>query len=152
MSSDINMSTFDSLDNTFKVKPTKALDANLKKVREDNNLPVPPNNADKDLEDDFQEAREMLKRTAQYSEEAVKGILHIAKNSDHPRAYEVAGQLIKTMQENAKDMLDVQEKKSKIAAEAKATKPAGGVVNNNLFVGSTKDLLRALNKDVIDHE
>ena len=146
------MNTFDSLDNTFKAKPTKALDANLKQVREKNNLPVPPNDAEKDLEDDFQEAREMLKRTAQYSEEAVKGILHIAKNSDHPRAYEVAGQLIKTMQENAKDMLDVQEKKSKVDAETKATKPSGGVTNNNLFVGSTKDLLRALNKDVIEHE
>jgi len=146
------MSTFDSLDDTFKAKPTKALDANLKQVREKNNLPVPPNDAEKDLEDDFQEAREMLKRTAQYSEEAVKGILHIAKNSDHPRAYEVAGQLIKTMQENAKDMLDVQEKKSKVDAESKTTKPSSGVTNNNLFVGSTKDLLRALNKDVIDHE
>ena len=146
------MSTFDNLDDTFKAKPTKALDANLKKVREDNNLPVPPHDANKDLEDDFQEAREMLKRTAQYSEEAVKGILHIAKNSDHPRAYEVAGQLIKAMQENAKDMLEVQEKKSKVDAEAKGNKPSGGTVNNNLFVGSTKDLLRALNKDVIDHE
>lgn len=146
------MSTFDNLDDTFKAKPTKALDANLKQVREKNNLPVPPNDAEKDLEDDFQEAREMLKRTAQYSEEAVKGILHIAKNSDHPRAYEVAGQLIKTMQENAKDMLDVQEKKSKVDAESKTTKPSSGVTNNNLFVGSTKDLLRALNKDVIDHE
>ena len=146
------MSTFDSLDDTFKVKPTKALDTNLKKVRTDNNLPAPPHDANKDLEDDFQEAREMLKRTAQYSEEAVKGILHIAKNSDHPRAYEVAGQLIKTMQENAKDMLDVQEKNKKVDAEMGNNKPAGGVVNNNLFVGSTKDLLRALNKDVIDHE
>lgn len=148
------MSTFDSLDQTFKVKPTKALEANLKQVRQDNNLPAPPNDVNKDLEDDFQEAREMLKRTAQYSEEAVKGILHIAKNSDHPRAYEVAGQLIKTMQENAKDMLDVQEKKSRIAAETKNKNPAGGVTNNNLFVGSTKDLLRALNKDsdVIEHE
>jgi len=146
------MSTFDSLDDTFKTKPTKALDANLKKVREDNNLPAPPHDANKDLEDDFQEAREMLKRTAEYSEEAVKGILHIAKNSDHPRAYEVAGQLIKTMQENAKDMLDVQEKKKKVDAEMGNNKPAGGVTNNNLFVGSTKDLLRALNKDVIDHE
>jgi len=145
------MSTFDSLDDTFKVSPTKALNSNLKKVREDNNLPTPVSTPEKELEDDYQEAREMLKRTAEYSEEAVKGILHIAKNSDHPRAYEVAGQLIKTMQENAKDMLDVQEKKSKIAAETKP-KSTGGVTNNNLFVGSTKDLLRALNKDIIEHE
>ena len=145
------MSTFDNLDDTFKVSPTKALDTNLKQVRINNNLPAPPANPDKELEDDYQEAREMLKRTADYSEQAVKGILHVAKNSDHPRAYEVAGQLIKTMQDNAKDMLYVQEKKNK--ATASKDTPSGGVVtNNNLFVGSTKDLLRALNKDIIDNE
>lgn len=145
------MSTFDNLDDTFKVPPTKALDTNLKQVRINNNLPAPPANPDKELEDDYQEAREMLKRTADYSEQAVKGILHVAKNSDHPRAYEVAGQLIKTMQDNAKDMLYVQEKKNK--ATASKDKPAGGAVtNNNLFVGSTKDLLRALNRDIIDNE
>lgn len=146
------MSTFDKLDNEFKVKPTRALDANLKQVREKNNLPAPPSNAEKELEDDFQEAREILKRTAEYSEEAVKGILHIAKNSDQPRAYEVAGQLIKALQDNAKDILEVQEKKKKVDSGFKIANPSGGVTNNNLFVGSTKDLLRALNKDVIDHE
>ena len=49
---------FDSLDNTFETKDkTKALESNLKQTRVDNNLPVPPANAEKDLEDDFQEAR-----------------------------------------------------------------------------------------------
>ena len=149
------MSTFDDLDDAFKVSPTKALDANLKRTRKDNNLPTPPANTKKDLEDDFQEARDMLKRNAEYSEEAVKGILHIAKNSDHPRAYEVAGQLIKTMQENAKDMLEVQERKKKVDIDNGPKQPTG-VTNNNLFVGSTKDLLRALNKqeaqEVIEHD
>lgn len=139
------MSTFDSLDNTFKVSPTKALDANLKQVRKDNNLPVPPSNPEKELEEDYQEARDILKRTADYSEEAIKGILHIAKNSDSARAYEVAGQLIKTLQDNAQGMLDVQEKKNK--ASASKDNPKGGTVNNNLFVGSTKDLLRMINKE-----
>lgn len=139
------MSTFDSLDDTFKVSPTKALDANLKQVRKDNNLPVPPSNPEKELEEDYQEARDILKRTADYSEEAIKGILHIAKNSDSARAYEVAGQLIKTLQDNAQGMLDVQEKKNK--ASASKDNPKGGTVNNNLFVGSTKDLLRMINKE-----
>ena len=144
------MSTFDSLDDKFKVSPTKALDTNLKEVREKNNLPTPVSNPEKELEDDYQEARELLKKTAAYSDEAIKGILHIAKNSDSARAYEVAGQLIKTLQDNAKDMLDVQEKKKKTSD--RPTQVGTGVTNNNLFVGSTKDLLRALNKDIIDHE
>ena len=140
---------FDSLDDTFQTKDkTKALESNLKQTRVDNNLPVPPANAEKDLEDDFQEARDILKRTAENSEEAVKGILHIARNSDQPRAYEVAGQLIKTLQDNAKDMLDVQDKAKKVKGEDAAPKSAS-VTNNNLFVGSTKDLLRAINAEKV---
>ena len=77
--------------------------------------------------------------------------MHIAKNSDSPRAYEVAGQLIKTLQDSAQSMLDIQEKKAKVSA-IKKIPVANSVTNNNLFVGSTKDLLRALNKDVIENE
>ncbi len=145
------MSTFDSLDNTFKVSPTRALDVNLKKTRIENNLPTPLPDQEKELESDFQDAREILKKTADYSEQAIQGILHIAKNSDSARAYEVVGQLIKTLQDNAQGILDVQEKKAKVSAIKKI--PVGNsVTNNNLFVGSTKDLLRALNKDVIENE
>ena len=108
------MSTFDSLDSTFKVSPTRALDANLKKTRIENNLPTPLPDQDKELESDFQDARDILKKTSDYSEQAIQGILHIAKNSDSARAYEVAGQLIKTLQDSALGMLDVQEKKAKV--------------------------------------
>ena len=144
---------FDSLDETFNTKDkTKALESNLKQTREDNNLPVPPANAEKDLEDDFQEARDILKRTAEYSEEAIKGMLHIARNSDQPRAYEVAGQLIKALQDNANAMMDVQDKAKKVKGEEVRSKN-NAVTNNNLFVGSTKDLLRALKDEkVIEHE
>lgn len=136
------MSTFDSLDQTFKTKSvTKALQTNLKAVREESGLPVPETSFSENFEEDFQEARDLLKRTAEYSEEAIKGILHIAKNSDHPRAYEVAGQLIKTLQDNAKDIMEIQEKAKKVKAD---TKIKTAVTNNNLFVGSTRDLLKAL--------
>ena len=145
------MSTFDSLDSTFKVSPTRALDVNLKKTRIENNLPTPLPDQDKELESDFQDARDILKKTSDYSEQAIQGILHIAKNSDSARAYEVAGQLIKTLQDSALGMLDVQEKKAKVSAIKKIT-VGNSVTNNNLFVGSTKDLLRALNKDVIENE
>ena len=127
------MSTFDSLDNTFKVSPTRALDVNLKKTRIENNLPTPLPDQDKELESDFQDARDILKKTSDYSEQAIQGILHIAKNSDSARAYEVAGQLIKTLQDSALGMLDVQEKKAKVSAIKKI--PVGNsVTNNNLFV------------------
>jgi len=144
---------FEELDATFNTKDkTKALESNLKQTREENNLPVPSANAEQDLEDDFQEARDILKRTAEYSEEAIKGMLHIARNSDQPRAYEVAGQLIKALQDNANAMMDVQDKAKKVKGEEVRAKN-NAVTNNNLFVGSTKDLLRALkDEQVIEHE
>jgi len=144
---------FEELDATFNTKDkTKALESNLKQTREENNLPVPSANAEQDLEDDFQEARDILKRTAEYSEEAIKGMLHIARNSDQPRAYEVAGQLIKALQDNANAMMDVQDKAKKVKGEEVKAKN-NAVTNNNLFVGSTKDLLRALkDEQVIEHE
>jgi len=144
---------FEELDATFNTKDkTKALESNLKQTREENNLPVPLANAEQDLEDDFQEARDILKRTAEYSEEAIKGMLHIARNSDQPRAYEVAGQLIKALQDNANAMMDVQDKAKKVKGEEVRAKN-NAVTNNNLFVGSTKDLLRALkDEQVIEHE
>ena len=144
---------FEELDATFNTKDkTKALESNLKQTREENNLPVPPANTEKDLEDDFQQARDILKRTAEYSEEAIKGMLHIARNSDQPRAYEVAGQLIKALQDNANAMMDVQDKAKKVKGEEVRSKN-NAVTNNNLFVGSTKDLLRALKDEkVIEHE
>lgn len=145
---------FEELDATFNTKDkTKALESNLKQTREENNLPVPLANAEQDLEDDFQEARDILKRTAEYSEEAIKGMLHIARNSDQPRAYEVAGQLIKALQDNANAMMDVQDKAKKVKGEEVKSNTTSGVTNNNMFVGSTKDLLRALKAEqVIDHE
>ena len=144
---------FEELDATFNTKDkTKALESNLKQTREEKNLPVPLANAEQDLEDDFQEARDILKRTAEYSEEAIKGMLHIARNSDQPRAYEVAGQLIKALQDNANAMMDVQDKAKKVKGEEVRAKN-NAVTNNNLFVGSTKDLLRALkDEQVIEHE
>ncbi len=70
----------------------------------------------------------------------VDGILHIAKNSDHPRAYEVAGQLIKTVSDAAKDLLEVQKRKKDIEKEDKPKIQT----QNNLFVGSTHELLKAM--------
>jgi len=94
----------------------------------------------KQIEDDAAHARETLHILIDKGSEAIDGILHIAKNSDHPRAYEVAGQLIKTVSDVAKDLLDVQKKKKELEQD----QPKNIQTQNNLFVGSTQDLLKAL--------
>ncbi len=92
------------------------------------------------IENDAERARETMHTLINKGNEAIDGILHIAKNSDHPRAYEVVGQLIKTVSDVAKDLLEVQKRKKeleKIDAPKIQTQ-------NNLFVGSTSELLKAM--------
>ena len=143
-------SGFESLDKSFNTKEiTKALESNLKKTQEERQLPaVDMSDEDKQIlhakqqEEDLQYARMMLKQAEAYNAEAIEGILHIARNSDQPRAYEVAGGLIKNLQDNAKDMIDVHERQKRVTADD----PKKGQIKtqNNLFVGSTKDLLKAI--------
>ena len=148
-----NNSGFESLDKSFNTKEiTKALESNLKKTQEERQLPaVDMSDEDKQAlhlkqqEEDLQYARMMLKQAEAYNAEAIEGILHIARNSDQPRAYEVAGGLIKNLQDNAKDMLDVHEKQKRITADD--PKARNIKTQNNLFVGSTKDLLKAIKED-----
>ena len=145
-----NNSGFESLDKSFNTKEiTKALESNLKKTQEERQLPaVDMSEEDKQAlhlkqqEEDLQYARMMLKQAEAYNAEAIEGILHIARNSDQPRAYEVAGGLIKNLQDNAKDMIDVHERQKRVTADD----PKKGQIKtqNNLFVGSTKDLLKAI--------
>lgn len=144
-------SGFEELDKSFNTKEiTKALETNLKKTEEERQLPaVDMSEEDKEAlhtkqqEEDLQYARSMLKQAEAFNAEAIEGILHIARNSDQPRAYEVAGGLIKNLQDNAKDMLDVHEKQKRITADDNKAK--GNIkTQNNMFVGSTKELLQAL--------
>ena len=145
--------TFEELDKSFNTKEiTKALESNLKKTQEERQLPaVDMSDEDKQAlivkqqEEDLQYARMMLKQAEAYNAEAIEGILHIARNSDQPRAYEVAGGLIKNLQDNAKDMLDVHEKQKRITADD--PKARNIKTQNNVFVGSTKDLLKAIKED-----
>ena len=77
---------------------------------------------------------------------AIDGILNLAKEGEHPRAYEVAGQLIKTQSEIAQNLLDLQDKLKKIK-DVKELGPKN--VTNALFVGSTTELQKMIkrNKD-----
>ena len=121
--------TFDNLNDKFNVMKTEEETTAI--------VPVP-------LDDDAAHARETLRNLIDKGNEAIDGILHIAKNSDHPRAYEVAGQLIKTVSDTAKDLLEVQKRKKDLEKEDKPKIQT----QNNLFVGSTHDLLKAMKQAV----
>ena len=69
---------------------------------------------DKDPDSDFEIGRENLYKLLDKGNDAIDGILALAKEGEHPRAYEVAGQLIKTVADVSKDLLELQEKLKKI--------------------------------------
>jgi hypothetical protein len=133
-----NNKVFDALDKTFETK-TKELETAK---------PVIEKAINDGLDSDFQEARDALKRAMVYGEEAIQGIMNVATNSDNPRAYEVAGQLIKSLSDQAKDMMDIQAKKKKIdETDGKPSVSKIGHQTNVLFNGSTSDLMKALKED-----
>jgi len=96
---------------------------------------------DKDPDSDFETGRENLYKLLDKGNDAIDGILALAKEGEHPRAYEVAGQLIKTVADVSKDLLELQEKLKKIKdVPNKGPKS----VTNALFVGSTTELQKLL--------
>lgn len=91
---------------------------------------------------DFEYARGNLINIIEKGNEALDGILDVAGMSQHPRSYEVAANLIKTMAEVNKDLMDLSIKKKNLEGE----KPPE-VVNNNLFLGSTAELQKLLKQN-----
>ena len=102
---------------------------------------VPERNKD-DVTKDYEYTRGNLYSIIEKGQEAINGILELAQESDQPRAYEVAGQLIKSVSDATDKLMDLQKKLKDVNAEEKEKGPS--TVNNALFVGSTADLAKML--------
>lgn len=107
---------------------------------------VMDNLPDETVQDDFDYARENMRQLIHKGQNALDGILTIASGSEHPRAYEVAAALMKTMAETNKDLLELQRTKKVLQKEDPKAPQLEGPQNvtNNLFVGSTADLQKML--------
>ena len=106
---------------------------------------VQSNPEDGDLNNDYQYARENLYNLIERGNDALEGILELAKEMEHPRAYEVASGLIKNVSETTMELLRMQ-KELKIMKEGEA--PKTNV--NNLYVGSTAELQEMLKGKTIN--
>lgn len=92
-------------------------------------------------ETDFQYARENLYNLIERGQDGLEELLEIAKQSQHPRAFEVVGQMIDKLANTNKELLNLHKTKKDIQAE----KPSGPMnVTNALFVGSTSELQKLL--------
>lgn len=112
-------------------------------------LPAVPKAPNTDLDDDYEFSREKYKALVEKGTDAIDHMMELALQSDHPRAYEVLGGMLK----NVSDMTDklvslhnniekVKSAKSAAASPAQQSSAAPSVTNNNVFVGSTTDLQR----------
>ena len=109
-----------------------------------NEKPVPAVVPQADVETDFDTGRGELYKLLEKGNQAIDWILALAKEGEHPRAYEVAGQLIKGQSEIAQNLLDLQDKLKKIK-DIKELGPKN--VTNALFVGSTTELQKMIKKN-----
>jgi|TARA_B110000438_G_C15721539_1_gene610068 hypothetical protein len=108
-------------------------------VQAEKNLPSIISN-DQDKGNDYKYSREIFYGLVERGQDAIEGILDIAKESEHPRVYEVAGQLIKTVGETTEKLIDLQAKMKELDKDN--TMP--DKVQNNLFVGSSAELQKLL--------
>ena len=96
-----------------------------------------------DIDNDYVNSRDNYYNLIDKGNEAIEGILEIAKEGQHPRAYEVAGQLIANVATTVDKLQDLQKKLKDLKAE---TKSADTKIQNALFVGSTAELQKMLNR------
>ena len=103
----------------------------------------PVDNNNETVDNDFKYARENLYNIIERGSDALNTLVDVANQSQHPRAFEVVGQLVKTLSDTNKDLLELQ-KKVKVIKKDIPDQPQN--VTNALFVGNTSELQKMINK------
>ena len=101
---------------------------------------------DESIDADYEYARENLKLFIEQGKVAMENIIFLAKEGESPRAYEVVGQLIKTLSDTNKDLLDLGKKVKDLKSKKDDTQQPSQHITNALFVGSTAELQKLIGK------
>ena len=102
-----------------------------------------------DIEKDYEYTRANLYSLIEKGQEAINGIMELAGEGGSPRAYEVAGQLIKSVADTTDKLIDLQKKLKDVEDESKKS-TTNNVTNNALFVGSTSELQKLLKQGFLN--
>ena len=102
-----------------------------------------------DIEKDYDYTRGNLYSLIEKGQEAINGIMEVAGETASPRAYEVAGQLIKSVADSTDKLMDLQKKLKDIEEDTQKT--TNTVTNNSLFVGSTAELSKLLKNGLLNN-
>ena len=131
------MENYDSIDKALNISDTDIIPTK----KED----APKKN---EVEKDYEYTRANLYSIIEKGQEAINGIMEVAGESASPRAYEVAGQLIKSVADTTDKLMDLQKKVKDVNEDAPKT---NNVTNNALFVGSTSELSKMLKKGFLNN-
>ena len=133
------MSKFDEIDEFLDVEPVDTSNNNkIEKVekKEDSTL-------------DYEYSRGNLYSLIEKGQETLNGIMELAGDSASPRAFEVAGQIIKSVADTTDKLMDLQKKVKEV--EEEKSKTTNNVTNNALFVGSTSELSKMLKQGILNN-
>lgn len=130
------MKNIENLNDIFNVDPTPEKPGELVVPEKMNSV------KELDIEDDYQLARQTMRKLLVNGEDTLKDLLELSKNSEHPRTYEVAGQFMKTLSDVSKDLLGLQKQVKDLNPEDSPKQI--GTQNNVVFAGSTSELMKML--------
>lgn len=135
---------YDSLDNALNIK------SEIVQVEKENPIISVESSEKNDIKKDYEYTRANLYSLIEKGQEAINGIMELAGESDSPRAYEVAGQLIKSVGDVTDKLIDLQKKLKDV--EEDTVKTTNNVTNNAVFVGSTSDLSKLLKQGFLNNK
>ena len=135
--------SYDSLNDTFNTDPVESTEIVKEQKRKEQIQKLTD-----DVSKDYDYTRGNLYSLIEKGQEAINGIMEVASETASPRAYEVAGQLIKSVADTTDKLADLHKKVKEI--EADNPKTQNTVTNNALFVGSTSELSKMLKDGILN--
>jgi hypothetical protein len=137
------MSGYDGIDEALDITSETVESALVKKEKPDRLTKT-------DIDKDYQYSRGQLYSIIEKGQETLDGVMELAQETNSPRAYEVAGQLIKNVSDATDKLIDLQKKLKDLNAEDK--KGPSHVTNNALIVGTTAELQKLIKQGLMDEK
>ena len=137
------MENYESIDKALNISDSDIVPTKKETLKKED---TPKKN---EVEKDYEYSRANLYSIIEKGQEAINGIMEVAGESASPRAYEVAGQLIKSVADTTDKLMDLQKKVKDVNEDAPQT---NNVTNNALFVGSTSELSKMLKKGFLNNK
>ena len=137
------MENYESIDKALNISESDVVPIKKENPKKDNIVKI------NEIEKDYEYTRANLYSIIEKGQEAINGIMEVAGESASPRAYEVAGQLIKSVADTTDKLMDLQKKLKDVNEDSPKT---NNVTNNALFVGSTSELSKMLKKGFLNNK